>query len=88
MSIKREIKIRGVSARALAVLEEMAAARSMSRNALICKVLEKYAVAPELEAQQEKSDSVLLHVAQVLEGNLQTQQEILRLLQNGGARNE
>lgn len=76
-----ELKIRGLSEETIAKLTHESKKRGISREELLRKILENFSVAPALLQQEEKYNSLLMMIAEVLTLNTQTIQEFGKTLQ-------
>lgn len=76
----KEVKIRGVSSKALKQLDEEAAKRDMSRNQLTKSLIESFAITPELQALDEKYAALVRMCLEELKKNTQALHEAARLI--------
>ena len=67
-----ELKIRGLSEETIAKLTHEAKKRGIPREELLRKILQNFSVAPALLAQEEKYQSLLTMIMEVLTLNVQT----------------
>ena len=76
-----ELKVRGLSEETIVKLTREAKKWGISREEFVRKILENFSVAPALLQQEEKYNSLLLMIAEVLTLNTQTIQEFGNTLQ-------
>ena len=70
-----ELKIRGLSEETIVKLTHEAKKQGISREELLRKVLENFSIAPALLQQEEKYNSLLMMITEVLTLNTQTIQD-------------
>lgn len=76
-----ELKIRGLSEETIVKLTHEAKKREIPREELLRKILENFSVASALLEQEEKYNSLLTMVTEVLTLNIQTLKEFGHILE-------
>ncbi|MCI9576630.1 MAG: ribbon-helix-helix protein, CopG family [Clostridiales bacterium] len=75
------IMIRNLNEETLAKLKQESKKRGMSREELVRKILENFSVAPALLEQQEKYNSLLTMITEVLTLNVQEIKDLRKTLE-------
>lgn len=74
-----EIKIRGVSPITVKKLDELAAKKKISRNELLKKYIESFAIQDDLKNMEDKYSTLVLKLSDVIERNTNALEEVSKI---------